>query len=305
MTFTGVSQWFTRLLCKNDSKKYPCFSMILSLSSSSSSLSSAIELNSTMKKLIGSRQYKQVLGLFDRQFPMCTDVTFTLALKTCGKLEDHKCGVRIHQQLSLKSLQDPFLQTLLIHFYMHCHDVDQAQKIFSTIKEKTVYMYGAMFKVTSGVMINGYKINEEPHKCLSIFEQIKTENLTINEPISISLIGACSQIGIRSISQNIIRQISGSHSNTYINNSLIDMVNQVDCLCRLDMFDEAQTVIDDYEKSNSPSLVMYTAMLSGARNYHHVSLSQKLYDRMRSLFLNQHSDLISAAILLSNTYASQ
>ncbi|CAF4667704.1 unnamed protein product [Rotaria magnacalcarata] len=117
MTFTGVSQWFTRLLCKNDSKKYPCFSMILSLSSSSSSLSSAIELNSTMKKLIGSRQYKQVLGLFDRQFPMCTDVTFTLALKTCGKLEDHKCGVRIHQQLSLKSLQDPFLQTLLIHFY--------------------------------------------------------------------------------------------------------------------------------------------------------------------------------------------
>ncbi|CAF4244584.1 unnamed protein product [Rotaria magnacalcarata] len=280
MTFTGVSQWFTRLLCKNDSKKYPCFSMILSLSSSSSSLSSAIELNSTMKKLIGSRQYKQVLGLFDRQFPMCTDVTFTLALKTCGKLEDHKCGVRIHQQLSLKSLQDPFLQTLLIHFYMHCHDVDQAQKIFSTIKEKTVYMYGAMFKVTSGVMINGYKINEEPHKCLSIFEQIKTENLTINEPISISLIGACSQIGIRSISQNIIRQISGSHSNTYINNSLIDMwgksgdinkakqifqsISQPDIISynSMSLFNQARSIFNKIEKKTEDIIVTMIRLLT-------------------------------------------
>ncbi|CAF1927493.1 unnamed protein product [Rotaria magnacalcarata] len=183
MTFTGVSQWFTRLLCKNDSKKYPCFSMILSLSSSSSSLSSAIELNSTMKKLIGSRQYKQVLGLFDRQFPMCTDVTFTLALKTCGKLEDHKCGVRIHQQLSLKSLQDPFLQTLLIHFYMHCHDVDQAQKIFSTIKEKTVYMYGAMFK--------GYISNNTPEKFIDLFEKISVE---IDEVIITILFNACAKL---------------------------------------------------------------------------------------------------------------
>ena len=46
------------------------------------------------------------------------------------------------------------------------------------------------------------------------------------------------------------------------------------------------------------------ALLSGARNHRQSVLSKHLYDRMRSLFPHQNSDLISASILLSNTYAS-
>ncbi|CAF4321713.1 unnamed protein product, partial [Rotaria magnacalcarata] len=32
----------------------------------------------------------------------------------------------------------------------------------------------------------------------------------------------------------------------------------VDCLSRLFMFDEAQKLIEDYEKTNAPSIVMYS-----------------------------------------------
>ena len=46
------------------------------------------------------------------------------------------------------------------------------------------------------------------------------------------------------------------------------------------------------------------AMLSGARTYRRVDLSQKLYDRMKYLFPDQKADLIAASILLSNTYSS-
>ena len=45
-------------------------------------------------------------------------------------------------------------------------------------------------------------------------------------------------------------------------------------------------------------------MLSGARNHRNSILSQKIYNRMRSLFPNHKSDLTSARVLLSNTYAS-
>jgi glycine betaine/choline ABC-type transport system substrate-binding protein len=45
-------------------------------------------------------------------------------------------------------------------------------------------------------------------------------------------------------------------------------------------------------------------MLSGARNHRHSTLSQKLYDRMKSLFPDQKSDLIAASVLVSNTYSS-
>ncbi|CAF3350545.1 unnamed protein product [Rotaria sp. Silwood2] len=180
-------------------------------------------------------------------------------------------------------------------------------------------------------------INHERQKCLSLFQQMKTEYLTINEPISISLIGACSQIGIRSISEYIVNQIPHLSSNSYgksgdINqarkvfqsiikpdiityNSMInayaqngmgyaaiDLYNQIFenihdkishicvlnacshsglidqariifnkihpntediivamivCLSRMGMFDEAQEIINNYEKFNKPSLIMY------------------------------------------------
>jgi hypothetical protein len=46
------------------------------------------------------------------------------------------------------------------------------------------------------------------------------------------------------------------------------------------------------------------ALLSGARNEKNSLLSQKMYDRMKKLFPDLTNPLISAAILLANTYAS-
>jgi glycine betaine/choline ABC-type transport system substrate-binding protein len=45
-------------------------------------------------------------------------------------------------------------------------------------------------------------------------------------------------------------------------------------------------------------------MLSGARNHRDSALSQKFYDRMKSLFPDQKSLLIAASVLVSNTYSS-
>ena len=45
-------------------------------------------------------------------------------------------------------------------------------------------------------------------------------------------------------------------------------------------------------------------MLSGARNCRQSDLSQELYDRMKSLFPGQEPALISASILVSNTYSA-
>jgi hypothetical protein len=88
------------------------------------------------------------------------------------------------------------------------------------------------------------------------------------------------------------------------------------------MFDQAQQLIDDYEQSHPPSLVMHStygsfpsstesvgnvlavSMLSAARNCSQSDLSQRLYDRMKSLFPEQKPALISASILLCNTYLS-
>jgi hypothetical protein len=46
------------------------------------------------------------------------------------------------------------------------------------------------------------------------------------------------------------------------------------------------------------------AFLSGARNHRDIVLSQKLYNRMKSLFPDQKSSMIAASILVSNTFSS-
>ncbi len=50
--------------------------------------------------------------------------------------------------------------------------------------------------------------------------------------------------------------------------------------------------------------IILVAMLSGARNCRDSILSEKLYNRMKSLFPDRRENLISASILLCNTYSS-
>ncbi|CAF1229480.1 unnamed protein product [Rotaria magnacalcarata] len=559
---------------------------IFSISSSSSSSSSSIIVNSTMKKLMDSGQYRNALVLFDEQAQMNTDFDINMALKACTKLHDYERGIKMEQQLSSHSRSNLFIQTSLIHFYMQCHDIDNANRVFSTITYKTNAIYGAMFKgfisnkmpeklfdlldkmviepddvnlnfifnacaqlnnaramrignkflreklnqirnnnivlnsaihmlmkfrdirnaehifemikkkdifsyssmmkgyvennmpekalnlfermplnpndiiyivtfnacsklangraieignkilnqslkqfknnyivlnsalhmlmrfndiqraehlfeliekkdiFTYGIMMNGYNINDEPIQSVKIFERMKKDNIIPDEIAYTILISACSQIGMSSMCQLIIDQIPLYLKNKpYIYSSLIDMWGKVgsiknaeqifqsisnpdviantaminayglngmgleavqlyrqiprnllndvshvcvlnacshsglldharsifneiivktekitaimiDCLSRLFLFDEAQKVLDDYEKLNSPSLSMYMAMLSGARNSRDSVLSQRLYNRMKSLFSNKKDDLIAASILLCNTYSS-
>ena len=46
------------------------------------------------------------------------------------------------------------------------------------------------------------------------------------------------------------------------------------------------------------------ALLSSARNHRHSYLAETVYNRMKSLFPGNKSYLVSASILVSNTYAS-
>ena len=46
------------------------------------------------------------------------------------------------------------------------------------------------------------------------------------------------------------------------------------------------------------------ALLSGARNQRNSSMSEKIYNRIQQFFPNYKEELVSAAILLANTYQS-
>ncbi|CAF2045125.1 unnamed protein product [Rotaria magnacalcarata] len=79
--------------------------------------SSSIALNSTIKKLFDSKQYKEAVNLFDQNFEISTDSTINMAIKACTISKDYKRGTRIQQRLSSKSRNNSYIQAALLCFY--------------------------------------------------------------------------------------------------------------------------------------------------------------------------------------------
>ena len=70
-----------------------------------------------MRQLSDSGQYSDVFQLYNEKSNPCSHIGANFALKAMIKLKDYQNGIRIHQQLSKESLEDPFVQTSLIHLY--------------------------------------------------------------------------------------------------------------------------------------------------------------------------------------------
>ncbi|CAM4880643.1 unnamed protein product [Rotaria socialis] len=117
-----------------------------------------------------------------------------------------------------------------------------------------------------------------------------------NHVSQICVLNECSHAGLLHEARTIFNEISSKTEST--------ITTMVDCLSRLFMFDEAQKLIEDYEKTNTPSIVMYMSLLSSARNNRNSNLSEKIYKRMKTLFPNAKERLVSGVILLSNIYSS-
>ncbi|CAF3319979.1 unnamed protein product [Rotaria socialis] len=136
---------------------------------------------------------------------------------------------------------------------------------------------------------NAYGLNGTGLEAVQLYRQIP-HNL-VNDVSHVCVLNTCSHSGLLDHARSVF-------------NEIIVKTEKITALCRLFLFDEAQNVLDDFEKFNSSSLSIYMAMLSGARNNRNSVLSQRLYNQMKSLFSNKKDDFIAASILLCNTYSS-
>ncbi|CAM4780744.1 unnamed protein product [Rotaria magnacalcarata] len=94
-----------------------------------------------MKKRLDSKRYKEALNLFDQNFEISTDSTIDMAIKACTMSKAYQRGTRIQQRLSSKSLNNSYIQAALLRFYLECKDIDNAMRLFSTITDKSNYIY--------------------------------------------------------------------------------------------------------------------------------------------------------------------
>ncbi|CAF4255312.1 unnamed protein product, partial [Adineta steineri] len=162
--------------------------------------------------------FEKALDLFEENSLKLDAIMYIIIYNICASLSNQRSiqlGKTIIDKMPKEFLNNTNVVTSLMHMLMNFGQVEIAESFFKQIKNPTLYTYG--------VLMNGYKNNDQPEKCLTLFEEMKKQNIIIDEPIVLALIGACSQIGIHSISQNIAQQISHLKLNLRLKTSLINM----------------------------------------------------------------------------------
>ncbi|UJR23991.1 hypothetical protein I4U23_026957 [Adineta vaga] len=176
-----------------------------------------INIDIEMKKLNDRKEFVKALDLLDKHKhqTILTDRIIVQALKACTQLGYLERGQIIHKNLSDSLLNNSYIQTTLIHFYMQCGRINDAQRVFDLSKNKTLIHYGAMMK--------GLIKNNMADKAIELFSKI-----TNPDGILLCLLfNSCAQVQTKQaldFGKKVWSQMSSIyHGNKYILTSAFDM----------------------------------------------------------------------------------
>jgi hypothetical protein len=151
-----------------------------------------------------------------------------------------------------------------LSFLVQFHEVDQAERIFSAVKQKTVFMYGALFKGRCSfvggcsqqlLFIVGYVFNGMPEKVLQMFDTITVQP---NQVIATILFNACAKVAdahAMNVGKRMLDQLPAIFTEDHIlMNSATDM------LMKFGEVEEAEKIFKKIKRKNS---IVYGAMMQG------------------------------------------
>ncbi|CAF3494098.1 unnamed protein product [Rotaria socialis] len=214
------------------------------------------------------------------------DIIWNIIIGACSNTAMlHRCQY-IMDRIPSNIQRNIQIQNSLIDMRGKCGSIENAKSVFNSIDDCGTITYNAM--------INAFGLNGMGSQAVELYRQMPSN---LRDRIShISVLNACSHSALLHEARTIFDEIPVKSSSI--------ITTTIDCLSRLFVFDEAQKLIDDYEKTNIPSIAMYMSLLSGARNNRNSNLSEKIYKRMKTLFPNEKESLASGVVLLSNIYSS-
>ena len=239
---------------------FRCYRMVTRISSRSISFNASYK----MKELINARRYKEALDLFDHPSQVSNDFSLSLALKACTKLGLKQRGIQIHQGLSSKSLENPFIQATLVHFYMQCKHVDRAEEIFSVTHRNSPVSISAMMK--------GYVSNGMPSKALQLFERlsIKPDQVTLT-----ILFNACAKAADAQAKQ-IGRNFLGPFADENLDDEKL-INSAIDMFMRFGDIDHAERLFGGMKKR---WIATYGAMMRGYVINHRSEKALDLFENL-------------------------
>lgn len=215
-------------------------------------------------------------------------VLASTVISSCAELALSGVGQQVHAN-SLKSGVDdsPAVVNSLVSFYAHCGCLEDAKKVFDSMKTRNVVSWTAL--------IVGYAQNGEEMKALELYEEMLANGVQPDYITFIGLLFACSHAGLTERGQSYFESMVKDHK---IKPGRDHYACMIDLLGRSGKIEEAEKLLNKMDVA--PDSTIWKSLLSSCRKHGNLELAKKAAAALIEL---EPQDPV-AYVLLSNMYSA-
>ncbi|EFJ11771.1 hypothetical protein SELMODRAFT_125425, partial [Selaginella moellendorffii] len=192
-------------------------------------------------------------------------ITFATIFGACSKIQGLEEGKNLHEKLQELGLDLNAVGTSLISMYGQCGSVEDARRVFNSMKHRSPAVWNSM--------VAAYSQNGYTKKALELYWKMEFVGVERTEITYVSALAACAKAGLledgREIHGHVV--VSGLESSESIGAGLINMYSKCGSL------DSAKAV---FERAPSDSLLFWTSMLSAFSRHGQLKQALVIFRRM-------------------------
>ncbi|CAA3027807.1 pentatricopeptide repeat-containing At5g66520-like [Olea europaea subsp. europaea] len=209
-------------------------------------------------------------------------------LSACASLGALDQGRWIHAYIDRVKMEvDTVLGTGLIDMYSKCGCIDMACHVFEKMSRRDVFAYTSI--------ISGLANNGASKSAIELFRRMEDEGIRPNDVTLISVLNACSRMGLVEEGLRIfksIRDVYGIEPGAQHYGCLVDLIS------RAGLLEQAINVVR--EMPMNPDSYVLGALLGACRVHGDIDLGREIVEGLAERCLDQSG----IHVLLSNIYAS-
>ncbi|KAF5198396.1 Pentatricopeptide repeat-containing protein [Thalictrum thalictroides] len=230
-------------------------------------MKNVISWTSVIAGCVGGGLFKEAIDLFhEMQFAGVKPDSKVLAstLSACAHLGALEQGRWIHAYVDKNKMQiDQVLGCTLVEMYAKCGDVEQALKVFKSMKNRDLPVWTAM--------ISGFAIHGCGREALQLFTDMQTAEIKPNLITFTSILTACSHAGLVDEGKFLFHDMEITHSLTPSIEHYGCMVN---LLGRAGQLKEAEELIKTMPMN--PNAAVLGALLSACVIHQNLELGKRV-----------------------------
>uniref|UniRef100_A0A9I9CX87 Pentatricopeptide repeat-containing protein n=1 Tax=Cucumis melo TaxID=3656 RepID=A0A9I9CX87_CUCME len=216
------------------------------------------------------------------------EVTLVGVLNSCANLGVLEIGKWVHAYMRRNHiLADEFVGNALLDMYAKCGSIDEAFRVFESMKKRDVYSYTAM--------IVGLALHGEANWAFQVFSEMFRVGIEPNEVTFLGLLMACSHGGLVAEGKKYFFEMSDKYK---LRPQSEHYGCMIDLLGRVGLVKEAEEIVHKMEIR--PDVFACGALLGACRIHGNVDIGESVMQKLTEI----DPDEDGTYILMTNLYSS-